>query len=64
MSNVTYIKTWTLHYSSDDEWEALCGDPNPQMLAEPDGPAPQGYFRFCKACAEVLALKSSRSTVR
>lgn len=51
MSNVTYIHPWSLHLSGSDEWEALCGDPEPQMLAEPSE-APKGYYAVCKGCAE------------
>lgn len=63
MSNITYIHPWPLHLSGSDEWEALCGDPSPQMLAEPNE-TPTGCYKVCKACVEAVSGGSSRSNVR
>ena len=63
MSNITYIHPWTLHLSGSDEWEALCGDPEPEMLSEP-GKSPTSCFTVCNGCAEALSDESSRTNVR
>lgn len=58
MSNVTQLHTWPIHLSHpDDEWEALCGEPSPGMLAE-EGSQPLPGFRLCEACS------SSRKRLR
>jgi hypothetical protein len=50
MDNVHTLHAWTLHLSrKDNEWEALCGAPHPEMLSETSDPKLHG-LRTCQRC--------------
>ena len=55
MSNITYIKRWVLHLSGNDDWEALCGEPDPGFLADGPEKVLPGY-EVCEACQRVRDL--------
>ena len=51
---VTQLHTWTIHLAdSDDEWEAACGTPEPDMIAEPTTDHLPGYT-VCTDCRDAL----------
>lgn len=56
--NVTQLFTWTLHLADpDDEWEAACGEPSPDMVTEPSASPLPGYT-VCEACQQALTHQS------
>ena len=58
MSNVIQAWTWTLHVvSEDNEWDAACGAPEPEMVVEGTGPHLPAYT-ICRACREVVDKRS------
>ena len=60
MSQQSVIQAWrwTLHIATeDDEWAALCGTPEPEMVVEETGSHLPGY-QLCGACREVVDKRS------
>ena len=58
MSNVTQATTWTIHVADeDDEWAALCGTPEPEMVVEETSSHLPGYS-LCNECVEVVDKRS------
>lgn len=62
MSNVIQLFTWPVHLAHpDDEWEALCGEPSPEMLMESSTEPLPGYS-VCEACEAARSASMSTST--
>ena len=58
MTNITQLHTWTLHFSADDEeWDALCGEADPEMVVEPESDSHLPGYSVCKRC---LTAESQR----
>ena len=52
-NEVPFIHRWTVHLSRpENEWEALCGDPNPELLVEDTKSLLPGY-QVCPKCLEL-----------
>jgi len=50
-TTVAVIHPWTLHLSCpEQEWEARCGAPEPQMLVDQVPELPLVGYRLCPRC--------------
>jgi hypothetical protein len=58
MNNVIQLFTWTLHLSApDDDFEAACGELDPEILAD-ESEAPLPGYAVCNACKAALTSAS------
>lgn len=54
MNNVIQAATWTIHVASeDDEWSAVCGEPEPKMVVEQTSSHLPGYT-LCESCISTV----------
>ncbi len=59
--NVIQAWTWTLHIADeDDEWAAVCGESDPELLTERGSQPPLPGYSICRSCQ---ALTNGADTI-